>query len=373
MHNDIMAAGSKDRPPMLATGRYAQWNSRFMIYVDTKPNSKELKQFILKGPYVMTEVTVPTQPATKNAPAILAHKVPKTYKSISSKNRVYFGLETEAIHMILSGIGDDIYSTVDACITAQEMWVAIERLQQGESLNKQDVKTNLFWEFGKFTSRDRESNESCYLRFYNMMNEMRHLERSCPPNDVSPITHWRSKNLAGRTQRRNYRNVDELRTTFISRFFSQALFDRLLGEIRVFSQHENESLTDTWLRMKEMLRNCHGHNLSNGNIIKIFYHGLNEITQEVLNAAAGAEGSSNSDTNKIMARMDAITMKMDAQYKDFQSRSKQPNLDDDDIPMSRKEEAKFMQTFRRTCFYNDYRNRDSNCDNWHSSGRNDYN
>ncbi|GJT16243.1 reverse transcriptase domain-containing protein [Tanacetum coccineum] len=43
----------------------------------------------------------------------------------------------------------------------------------------------------------------------------------------------------------------------------------------------------TSLRMKEMLRNYHGHNLSKGNIIKIFYHDLSEITQEVLNAAAG--------------------------------------------------------------------------------------
>ncbi|GJY07169.1 hypothetical protein Tco_0374223 [Tanacetum coccineum] len=126
-----------------------------------------------------------------------------------------------------------------------------------------------------------------------------------------------------------------------------------------------------------------------GNIIKIFYHGLNEITQEVLNAAAGGiflyktpnqayqllkdkvllkldwaknqktktslkktvaftdEGSSNSDTDKIMVRMDAMTMKMDAQYKELQSRAKQPtpNLNDDDIPMSCEEEAKFMQTF----------------------------
>nr|GEU91955.1 reverse transcriptase domain-containing protein [Tanacetum cinerariifolium] len=60
-----------------------------------------------------------------------------------------------------------------------------------------------------------------------------------------------------------------------------------------------------------------------------------------------------------MARMDAITMKMDAQYKQFQSHSKQPNIDhnDDDKPMSPEEEAKFMQTFRRTCFYNDYHDR----------------
>ncbi|GJY39697.1 reverse transcriptase domain-containing protein [Tanacetum coccineum] len=200
---------------------------------------------------------------------------------------------------------------------------------------------------------------------------------------------------------------DELRTAFISLFFLPALFDRLLGEIHAFSQHGNESLTDAWLRMKEMLRNCHGHNLSKGNIIKIFYHGLNKITQEVLNAVAGGiflyktpnqayqlledkvllkldwaknqktksslkktvafanECNSNSDTDKIMARMDAMTIKMDAQYKELKSRAKQPtpDIDDDDIPMSREEEAKFMQTFCKACFYNDYRDRDSNHDN----------
>nr|GEU30238.1 retrovirus-related Pol polyprotein from transposon 17.6 [Tanacetum cinerariifolium] len=132
---------------------------------------------------------------------------------------------------------------------------------------------------------------------------------------------------------------DKLRTAFISQFFPPALLDRLLREIRAFSQHENESLTDAWLRLKGMLRNCHGHNLSKGNIIKILYHCLREITQEVLNAAAG---------DKIMARMDPMTIKMDAQYKELQSSAKQstPDFDDDDMPMSREEEAKFMKTFQ---------------------------
>ncbi|GJW37685.1 reverse transcriptase domain-containing protein [Tanacetum coccineum] len=41
---------------------------------------------------------------------------------------------------------------------------------------------------------------------------------------------------------------------------------------------------------------------------------------------------SNTDTNKIMARMDAMTMKMDAQYKELQSRAKTttPDLDDEE-------------------------------------------
>ncbi|GKD43608.1 hypothetical protein Tco_1268253 [Tanacetum coccineum] len=94
------------------------------------------------------------------------------------------------------------------------------------------------------------------------------------------------------------------------------------------------------------------------------------------------EDDSNSDTDKIMARMDAMTRKMDAQYKEIQSRAKYnhyggnhsiADCNNDDTPMSREEEAKFMQTFRRTRFYNDYRDRDSNRDNWRSSRRNDYN
>ncbi|GJX15597.1 hypothetical protein Tco_0216429 [Tanacetum coccineum] len=58
------------------------------------------------------------------------------------------------------------------------------------------------------------------------------------------------------------------------------------------------------------------------------------------------EGNSSSDTDKIMARMDAMTIKIDAQYKELQSCAKQPtlDLDDDDILMSREKEAKFMQT-----------------------------
>nr|GEV91993.1 ribonuclease H-like domain-containing protein [Tanacetum cinerariifolium] len=86
------------------------------------------------------------------------------------------------------------------------------------------------------------------------------------------------------------------------------------------------------------------------------------------------EGKSNTKTDKIMARIDVMTIKMDAQYRELQSQAKQlkPDLDDDDMPMSREEEAKFMQTFHKTRFYNDYRDRDSNRDNWRSSGWNAY-
>ncbi|GKD51205.1 hypothetical protein Tco_1280181 [Tanacetum coccineum] len=172
MHNNIMAAGSRDRPPMLATGRYAQWRSRFLRYIDTRPNGDALRKCILEGPYTPTTVVVPAVPATENSPAVPEQTTVETVMNMTPENRAHFESEKEAIHLILTGIGDEIYSTVDACKTAQEMWEAIKRLQQGESLNIQDVKTNLFWEFGQFTSHDGETIESYYTRFYKMMNEM---------------------------------------------------------------------------------------------------------------------------------------------------------------------------------------------------------
>ncbi|GJT98005.1 retrovirus-related pol polyprotein from transposon TNT 1-94 [Tanacetum coccineum] len=172
MHNNIMAAGSKDRPPMLGPGRYSQWRSRFLWYIDTKPNGEGLRKSILSGPYVPSTVLLQAVAATKGNPAIQQHTTIETVLNMTLENKEHFLSEKEAIFLLLTGIGDDIYSTVDACKTANEMWIAIERLQQGESLNVQDVKTNLFWEFGKFTSRDGESMESYYSRFYKLMNEL---------------------------------------------------------------------------------------------------------------------------------------------------------------------------------------------------------
>ncbi|GKA71013.1 hypothetical protein Tco_0777152 [Tanacetum coccineum] len=172
MHNNIMAAGSKDRPPMLGPGRYSQWRSRFLRYIDTKPNGEGLRKSILSGPYIPSTVLVQAVAATEGNPAIQQHTTIETVLNMTPENKEHFLSEKEAIFLLLTGIGDDIYSTVDACKTANEMWIAIERLQQGESLNVQDVKTNLFWEFRKFTSRDGESMESYYSRFYKLMNEL---------------------------------------------------------------------------------------------------------------------------------------------------------------------------------------------------------
>ncbi|GKB16954.1 hypothetical protein Tco_0850877 [Tanacetum coccineum] len=78
-----------------------------------------------------------------------------------------------------------------------------------------------------------------------------------------------------------------MRRAFINIFFPPSFFNRLLVEIRNFSQLVCENLTEARLRIKNMLRKCHGHGLTKGAIIQIFYHGLDEPTQGILDVTAG--------------------------------------------------------------------------------------
>nr|GFB10703.1 RNA-directed DNA polymerase, eukaryota [Tanacetum cinerariifolium] len=119
LHNAIMEAGSKDRPLILAP--------------DTKVSISE------GSPDTRTESQM------------------ETYKTVSQDIRDQLNAKAEAVKIILTRIDNDIYSTVDACPNACKMWKEIERLKQGESINVQDLETNLYWEFGKFTSHDGES------------------------------------------------------------------------------------------------------------------------------------------------------------------------------------------------------------------------
>nr|GFD27713.1 hypothetical protein [Tanacetum cinerariifolium] len=74
------------------------------------------------------------------SPITRSERFQETYKNVSQDIHDQLNAEAEAIQIILTGIDNDIYSTVDACLNACEMWKAIERLKQGESINVKILK-----------------------------------------------------------------------------------------------------------------------------------------------------------------------------------------------------------------------------------------
>nr|GEX43547.1 hypothetical protein [Tanacetum cinerariifolium] len=165
LHNTIMEAGSKDRPPMLAPGNYVQWKSRIKRYIDTKPNHELIHHCLTNPPYKL-DWKDKEVPIFEGSHITRTERVHEIYKNVLQEIRDQLNAEAETVQIILTGIDNDIYSIVDDCPNACEMWKAIERLKQGESINVQDLETNLYWEFRKFTSQDGESLESYYSRFY---------------------------------------------------------------------------------------------------------------------------------------------------------------------------------------------------------------
>ncbi|GJV18787.1 hypothetical protein Tco_1367807 [Tanacetum coccineum] len=172
LHNAIIEAGGKYRPPMLAPGNYVQWKSRIKRYIDTKPNSELIHYCLANPPHIFTWV-----------------------EQISPVSEASSETHTE-------GIDNDIYSTVDACPNACEMWKVIERLKQGESIN---FLLQLQPEWKRFVTLVKQSQELkivSYQKLYdilkqhqNKVNEIRAERLACTANPLAlvaqqqPVSH----------------------------------------------------------------------------------------------------------------------------------------------------------------------------------------
>ncbi|GJW50899.1 ribonuclease H-like domain-containing protein [Tanacetum coccineum] len=120
---------------------------QFLRYIDTRPNGDALRKCILKGPYTPTIVTTLVVPTTEDSPSVPEQTTVETVMNMTPEKRAHFESEKEAIHLILTGIRYEIYSTVDACQQSRNVVSHRKGYNKGESLNNQDSRTNIFWSF----------------------------------------------------------------------------------------------------------------------------------------------------------------------------------------------------------------------------------
>nr|GEZ43382.1 ribonuclease H-like domain-containing protein [Tanacetum cinerariifolium] len=121
---DIYAAGSESRPPMLNKENYVPWSSRLLRYAKSRPNGKLIHNSILNGPYVRRMI----------------HKPGDAERDIEA--------DDQAIRTILLGLPEDIYAAVDSCEIAQEIWLRVQQMMKGSDIGIQEKNAKLFneWE-----------------------------------------------------------------------------------------------------------------------------------------------------------------------------------------------------------------------------------
>nr|GEW13079.1 hypothetical protein [Tanacetum cinerariifolium] len=85
LHNAIMEASSKDRPPMLAPGNYVQLKFRIKRYIDTKPNH-ELTHYCLENPPYKLDWKDIKVPVSEGSPITTTARIHETYKNVSQED-----------------------------------------------------------------------------------------------------------------------------------------------------------------------------------------------------------------------------------------------------------------------------------------------
>nr|GFA31216.1 retrovirus-related Pol polyprotein from transposon TNT 1-94 [Tanacetum cinerariifolium] len=164
-------AGSESRPPMLNKENYVTWSSRLLRYAKSRPNGKLIHNTIINGPYVRRMIPEPGD-TNQEVPVTKAFYV-QTDDELTEKELKRIEADDHTIKTILLSLPGDIYAAVDSCETAQEIWLRVQQMMKGSDIGIQEKNAKLFNEWERFTSNEGESIESYYHRFLKLMNDLK--------------------------------------------------------------------------------------------------------------------------------------------------------------------------------------------------------
>nr|GEU35308.1 integrase, catalytic region, zinc finger, CCHC-type, peptidase aspartic, catalytic [Tanacetum cinerariifolium] len=153
------------------------------------------------GPYTPTTVVIQVVHATKNSPAVPEHTTIEIILNMSPKNKAHFESKNEAIHLILTGIGDEIYSTVDACKTSHEMREAIERSHattrhKGKEIAKPITPPYELTSEEDINPKQAQKDKEMQKNFALIAKEFGHFAKECrKPKSVKDFAYHKEKML----------------------------------------------------------------------------------------------------------------------------------------------------------------------------------
>ncbi|GKD89903.1 hypothetical protein Tco_1365410 [Tanacetum coccineum] len=173
MAENVIVAGSENRPPMLKKGMYDSWKTRIILYIRGKENYKMLKDSIDNGPFQLKpEITV------KDTDGVTDIRHPQKVEDLTPQEKLRYDSDIKVVNILLLGLPIDIYTLINHYQTAKEIWDRIKELMEGTEMTKQEHESILYNEFDKFTSEHGESIHSYHMRYAKLINKMKMIPMS---------------------------------------------------------------------------------------------------------------------------------------------------------------------------------------------------
>ncbi|GJX94947.1 hypothetical protein Tco_0349533 [Tanacetum coccineum] len=156
--DDIQAAGSDTRPPMLDRTDYESWSQRIRLYCRGKENGLQILQSIDQGPFELG-TTRDALGTTPEGGVLLGPERPRTYEDLSDTEKKRYDADVRATSIVLQGLPKDIYKLINHNIEAKAIWDNVKML-----LNSQKKIENLSCTMSLSDSR-------CFQFVNNMSHE----------------------------------------------------------------------------------------------------------------------------------------------------------------------------------------------------------
>ncbi|GJV14697.1 hypothetical protein Tco_1360020 [Tanacetum coccineum] len=177
--DDIQAAGSDTRPPMLDRTDYESWSQRIRLYYRGKENGLQILQSIDQGPFEL-RTTRDTLRTTLEGGVLLRPERPRTYEDLSDTEKKRYNADVRATNIVLQGLPKDIYQLINHNIEAKAIWDNVKMLLAGSELTKEDRESHLYDEFERFKLLLGENINEYYVRFHKLVNDMRNIRMIMP-------------------------------------------------------------------------------------------------------------------------------------------------------------------------------------------------
>ncbi|GKC69942.1 integrase, catalytic region, zinc finger, CCHC-type containing protein [Tanacetum coccineum] len=116
--DDIQAASSDTRPPMLDMTDYESWSQRIRLYYRGKENGLQILQSIDQGPFELG-TTRNTFGTTPEGGVLLGPERPRNYDDLSDTKKKRYNADVRATNIVLQGLPKDIYKLINHNIEAK--------------------------------------------------------------------------------------------------------------------------------------------------------------------------------------------------------------------------------------------------------------
>ncbi|GKA90062.1 hypothetical protein Tco_0811874, partial [Tanacetum coccineum] len=175
---DIQAATSDTRPPMLDKTDFESWQQRIRLYCKGKDHEDYILQSIDEGPFKMGRCRDDIASGTDGP--YLGLERDRLVADLAQAEKDRLRADIRAMNILLQGLPRDIYKLINHNTDANDIWDNVKMLLEGSELTKDDRESQLYDVFEHFGQHKGENIHDYYVRFTKLINDMRHIKMTMP-------------------------------------------------------------------------------------------------------------------------------------------------------------------------------------------------